>query len=78
MREEIPLLTGPRRIVQLSFWDRCDTNIYLERSNDSWNGGHDGRYVLPAVFEIEVQDFVPLPGRQQRHNLCLFKVKFRG
>lgn len=70
IKDEVPLvLTNPKRIVQLSFWDNCDTNIFLEHSDDVWNGGHDGPYILPALFEIEVQDFVPLPGTQDRHNL---------
>jgi hypothetical protein len=73
IKDEIPLLMSPKRIVQLSFWDHCDTNIFLERSNNTWDGGHDGPYVLPELFKIEVQDFVPHPGRQNRHNLDVFE-----
>jgi hypothetical protein len=74
IKDEVPLiLTSPKRIVQLSFWDSCDTKIFLEHSDDVWNGGHDGPYILPALFEIEVQDFVPFPGRQDRHDLYVLE-----
>jgi hypothetical protein len=74
VQQEIPSrLTSPKRIVQLSFWDLFDTNIFLERSNNAWDGGHDGPYILPALFEIEVQDFEPDPAKQSRHNLCMFE-----
>ncbi len=59
--------------MQLSFWDLCDTNIFLERSNNTWDGGHDGPYILPSLFEIDVKDFEPHPAKRNRHNLCVFE-----
>jgi len=75
IKDEIHLpLIGSTRTIQLSFWDKCDTNIFLERSGAVahgalWNGGHDGPYSLPAVLDIKIKEFVPQPGREHRHNL---------
>lgn len=65
-------LRGPKRIIRICLFNSCGLSKYsaptaLNPVPWIWDGGHDGPWRGPSEFEIEVQDFVPLPSSSDEH-----------
>ena len=68
-RRNIPLLQGPRRMIELALVNFCDISAFVKDKDYTWAGGHDEPWTTLPPLRLVVQNFEPRPGREIKHNL---------
>ena len=67
-------LQGQRKAMRICLFNSCDLSHFTTPSNINrvpwvWDGGYDGPWIDSACLDIVVQNFEPLPDKEEKHIL---------